>query len=161
MVGLVVVALLAGCSAPAGLGSTRSALTGDGIKDPTVTVGHREGTLAVEVAYTSDAGAADQPALAAERATIERDVWQQLAVRVGTLSIKRSVHGGQTTVSKVPRADLEARLGPRPAGLDHSLRSAFGGALIVVLAVVVVLVGLLVVWFMRSSARTRRRVAAA
>jgi hypothetical protein len=106
--------LVAGCSFASGMLKTLSALRDAGIHNPDITGGSDQVTL------TYDSGA-DLTGLRAEQDRAAEVMWKNFPLRFAELTVAPRSSGAPGTVQRVyPRAELEARFGPRPAGLDKT-----------------------------------------
>jgi len=162
--GLLLVVIVSGCSFLSGINGTESSLHGAGYQDVDVNIASGAGLLAngmVSLSYSH--GPTGNGQRDARRA--EQIVWDSLRYRFGALSIIKTSGGcdGPVCVShsavldSVTYAELAARFGSRPRGLDavsatHAVsipRWALGAGLAALLAGAAIIAALVI--------RSRRR----
>jgi hypothetical protein len=133
--------LLAGCDLATGTVRTVTALRDAGIRNPNLQYSNGDARLEYD------------PAAGPLQRLLEQDraaevIWRNLPFRVDRVTVAPRDHGGLLEQRDYPRAILEARFGPRPAGLDRSpgqiarrlLLWASIAGLLVLLAVVLIIV---------------------
>jgi hypothetical protein len=130
---------LGGCDLATGTVRTVSRLRDAGIRNPQLNVENQTASLA----YDSDVGPLQR---AAEEDRAALIIWQNLPVEIQRIAVQP--RGGVFDDTRVyPRALLEARFGPRPAGLDKRpgdiarrvvLGVSLGALVLLVLAVVII-----------------------
>jgi hypothetical protein len=139
----VAAALLAGCDLATGTVRTAAELRDAGIRNPNLQ--YDNGVARLEF---DPAGGPLQQLREQDRAA--EVIWRNLPFRLDRITVTARGHGSLLAQRNYPRAVLEARFGPRPAGLDQSpgdiarrvlLWASIAGLLLLVLvALIIVLV---------------------
>jgi hypothetical protein len=107
------VALLAGCDLATGTVRTATELGDAGIRNPNLQYDNGVARVEFDPAPGSVEGLREQ-----ERAA--EVVWRNLPFRVDRITVASRDQDSLFAQRTYPRAELEARFGPRPAGLDQS-----------------------------------------
>jgi hypothetical protein len=140
-VAVAAVLLLAGCDLATGTVRTATELEDAGIRNPDLT--YDNGGARLE--YDPAAGPLER---LREQDRAAEVIWRNLPFRLDGITVAARDQGGPLDQRDYPRAVLEARFGPRPAGLDRSpgeiarrvLLWASIAGLLVLLAVVLIIV---------------------
>jgi len=135
------VLLLAGCDLATGTVRTATELRDAGIRNPDLQ--YDNGDARVE--YDPASGPLER---LREQDRAAEVIWRNLPFRLDRITVAARDQGGLLDERDYPRAALEARFGPRPAGLDQSpgdiarraLLWASVGGLLLLLAVVLIIV---------------------
>jgi len=161
----VTAVLAAGCSFASGMLRTTTALREAGIDNPDIAGGNGR----VTVTYDAHASGPDLPA---EQDRVAGVIWRNLPFRFSELAVTpRGASPPPSAGTRTyTREELEARLGPRPSGLDNTARDIEASArttvrnviigLIVGGIVLLALVTLIIVLVVRASRRARPPVPA-
>jgi len=143
-----VIALLAGCELATGQVRTETELRQAGIRN--LNLQYDEGVATLE--YEADSNPLEARA---EQDRAAEVIWRNLPFQIDRITVI-SQGGGLESRRDYPRALLEQRLGPRPAGLDRTAADIARRAVliaVVVAVVVLVLVVLIIVLVVRAVRR--------
>jgi hypothetical protein len=140
-VAVAAVLLLAGCDLATGTVRTATELRDAGIANPDLQYNNGDARLE----YDPAAGPVER---LREQDRAAEVIWRNLPFRLDRITVVARDRGGLLDQREYPRAVLEARFGPRPAGLDRSpteiarrvLLWASLAGLLVLLAVVLIIV---------------------
>jgi hypothetical protein len=135
------VLLLAGCDLATGTVRTATELRDAGIRNPDLQYDNGDARLE----YDPATGPLER---LREQDRAAEVIWRNLPFRLDRITVAARDQGGPLGERDYPRAALEARFGPRPAGLDQSpgdiarraLLWASVGGLLLLLAVVLIIV---------------------
>jgi hypothetical protein len=135
------VLLLAGCDLATGTVRTATELRDAGIRNPDLQYDNGDARLE----YDPATGPLER---LREQDRAAEVIWRNLPFRLDRITVAARDQGGPLGERDYPRAALEARFGPRPAGLDQSpgdiarraLLWASVGGLVLLLAVVLIIV---------------------
>ena len=141
-------ALLAGCDLATGTLRTATELEKAGIHNPNLQ--YDGGTATLE--YDADPNPLDARAEQDQAAAI---IWRNLPFRVERVTVVD--RGGELPSRDYPRAELEQRLGPRPAGLDRSVEDIARRATLIAVVVSLVVLVLVIVVILLVVRAVRRR----